>query len=222
MKMPSAKAKVKAFTLVELLVVIFILLVVAVLLFPTGPRKSSRANLPMCMNNQKQIALAFMMWTDDHSEQFPWQVSSANGGTMEYAARGYAAPNFQVLSNYLQLPIVFICPTDKSKVAATNYIQFNNQNTSYFVAFDFGTNNSVSILTGDRNLESNGKPAKPGSFIYSANANMNWTPELHNNLKNWAAGVLSFNDGHAEATKVANLNSIFQREGLATNHLAVP
>src|SRR5665213_585927 len=172
MKMPSAKAKVKAFTFVELLVVIFILAVVAVVLLPTSPRKFP-AYLLTCMNNQKQIALGFMMWKDDHNGQFPWQTSSTNGGTMEYASRGYVAPNFQALSDYLKSPTAFVCPTDKIKTVATNDTQFNNQNVSYFAAFDASTNSAVSILTGDRHLEKNGKPVKAGSFIYLTNIAMN-------------------------------------------------
>lgn len=35
-------------------------------------------------------------------------------------------------------------------------------------------------------------------------------------------GILSFADGHAERVMGADLNSVFQRECLATNHLAVP
>jgi len=223
MKMPSAKAKVKAFTLVELLVVIFILAVLAALLLPA---KAGRGPMyiPRCMNNQKQIALGFTMWKDDHNGQFPWQISSTNGGIMDDAARGYAAPNFQVLSDYLKSPTVFICPTDKSKVASANYNQFNNQNVSYFIAIDAATNSTVSIFTGDRHLENNGKPVKPGLFVYSNKAVINWTHELHEirSTQILSSGVISFADCHAERILGASLNSIFQRENLATNYFAVP
>jgi prepilin-type N-terminal cleavage/methylation domain-containing protein len=221
MKMLSAETKAKAFTLIELLVVIFIVAILVALLLPATSGRGS-GYLVRCLNNQRQIAIGFTIWEGDHNGQFPWQVSSTNGGTMEYAARGYAAPNFQILSNYLKSPTVFVCPTDKAKIVATNGTQFNNQNVSYFVVFDTGTNNAVNILTGDRHLENNGKPVKPGSFIYSTNAVMNWTRELHGNVKNRALGVLSFTDGHIEIVRDANLNSVFQHEGMATNHLAVP
>jgi prepilin-type N-terminal cleavage/methylation domain-containing protein len=221
MKVSSNKAKAEAFTLIELLVVIFILAILMALVLPTTTPRGS-GYLYRCVDNQNQIAIGFTAWESDHNGQFPWQVSSTNGGTMEYAARGYAAPNFQILSNYVKSPTSFICPTDKAKIVATNGKLLNNQNVSYFAAFDAGTNNAVNILTGDRHLENNGKPVKPGLFIYSTGAVMNWDRELHGNFKNCAIGVLSFTDGRVEIVRDANLKSIFQREGVATNYLAVP
>ena len=223
MKAPSTKAKVKAFTLVELLAVIFIVAIVAALLLPAkagrGPNYTAR-----CMNNQKQIVIGFTMWKEEHNGQFPWQVPFISGGAMNSAARGYVAPSFQVLSNWLKSPTAFICPTDKVKVATTNHNQLKNQNVSYFVAMDAATNNNVSILTGDRHLEYFNNPVKPGLFAYSSRKVMNWTHELHeiSSPQYLSLGILSFADGHLERVMGADLNSVFQREGLATNHLAVP
>src|SRR6185312_5389640 len=191
MKLFSAKTKVEALTLVELLLVIFILMILAALLLPayTGPRKAPSAT---CMLNQKQLALGFIMWKSDNSDQFPWQISSTNGGTMEAANGGYAAENFQVLwrDNYDKYPAVFVCPTDKSRAVASDLTQFRNQKLSYFVAVQSSTNVVVGILTGDRHLESDGRPVKTGLFNYGTNLTMNWTHELHGNSQH-AFGVFS-------------------------------
>jgi hypothetical protein len=105
---------------------------------------------------------------------------------------------------------------------ATNNAQLHNQNVSYFVELDASTNNAASILTGDRHLEANSRPVKPGLLIYSNGINMNWTRELHGKVSTAPIGVLSFVDGHAEVVRGINLNSIFQRQGSITNRLAIP
>jgi prepilin-type N-terminal cleavage/methylation domain-containing protein len=216
MKKPLPKS---AFTLIELLVVIFVVAICAALLF-TARGRPRPAFVARCLVNQKQITLGFNIWVGDNGK-FPWQVSVTNAGTMEYAERGYAAPNFRILSNILRNPEIFTCPTDKGKTAATNLAQFNNQNVSYFIGFDPGTNQPTSILTGDRHLENNGKPIKPGLFVYSNGSVMSWTHELHGNVKR-PIGCLGFVDSHAEVVRGETLASIFQRQGSATNRIAVP
>jgi prepilin-type N-terminal cleavage/methylation domain-containing protein len=221
LQLPSTRVKSTAFTLIELLVVIFILVVLSVILIPAFYSRPQPAYRVHCLNNQKQIALGLIMWNSDNTNQFPWQVASTNGGALEAAARGYAAANFKCLESYIRSMPVFICPTDTNRVQAVDYSQFKNRNVSYFVSLDGGTNPANSILTGDRHLASNGKPVNPGLFTYTTNSIMNWTHELHANVKN-QVGVLSFADGHCEVVRDTGLGSIFQREGLATNRLAVP
>ena len=220
MKTVSAKTKINGLTLIELLVVIFVVAILAAMLLPAGHGNKQSATLVRCLSNQKQIAIGFNVWQGDNGK-LPWQISITNAGTMEYDERGYAAPNFQILSNYLPSPEIFICPTDKSKTIATNFAHFNNQNVSYFIALDLGTNQAASILTGDRHLENNGNPLKPGLFVYSNGCAMNWTHELHGNVPK-PIGCLSFVDGHIEAVRDETLTSIFLSQGSATNRLAVP
>lgn len=135
---------------------------------------------------------------------------------------GYVAPNFNAVANYIKNPRVFVCPTDEVKTVATNNAQLHNQNVSYFVGLNSGTNDAVSILTGDRHLQANGKPVKPGLFVYSNNLPMNWTLELHGKVKTAPIGIVGFMDGHIETIRGYNLNSIFQRQGSITNRLCVP
>jgi len=222
MKPLSAKAKTKGLTLIELLVVVAVIVVLAALLLPALADRGGRPVTVFCISNQKQIAIGFAMWKEDHNGQFPWQVAATNGGTLEAATRDYAAPNFQCLSDFIRTPNVFICRTDTNRIQATNFTQFRNQNVSYLASLDAGSNAANSILTGDRNLANNNKPLNPGLFTYSRASDMNWTRELHGGNPKYTLGVFSFNDGHVEAVKGVNLNSIFQRENLATNRLIIP
>lgn len=219
MKKPPA---ITAFTLVELLTVIFVLVIFAALLIPAiTDRESHKSGIAECMSNQRQIVMGFTLWKNDHNEQFPWQASITNSGTTDYPLRD-AASDFQMLSNYLDWPKVFVCPTDKARVAATNYAQFDNRNVSYFVGHDTDKNYNRSILTGDRHLEKNGKPINSGLFTYSKDCLLNWTRELHNQVKNGPIGVLSFVDGHTEAVRDINLNTVFQRQSSTTNRFVIP
>jgi prepilin-type N-terminal cleavage/methylation domain-containing protein/prepilin-type processing-associated H-X9-DG protein len=64
------------FTLIELLVVIAIIAILAAILFPVFAKAREKARQTACLNNQKQIATAFLMWSQDNNEMFPDYASS--------------------------------------------------------------------------------------------------------------------------------------------------
>lgn len=219
MKTYPNPSKHEGLTLIELLVVIAVIAILAAILLPTGggPRKARTA---MCMSNQKQIAIAMVMFQGDHDDKYPWQVSTTNNGSMETVLNGLASDQFLTLAPYLgKRPQCLICPADKSRQAATNFPTLSNTNISYFVNLDTVTNIN-SVLTGDRNLEMK-RPINAGIFVQNTNTLLKWSEGYHGS-QNRPFGVIAFADGHAERIQQERLNQTLQSQPLATNRFCFP
>ena len=74
-------------------------------------------------------------------------------------------------------------------------------------------NSSISF----RQPQVNGQPVPHGTLVLRPNMNVAWTPKFHH-----GGGALGIADGHAEFCRSINLDSILQRQGLATNRFSVP
>lgn len=221
MKPRSSNQTNRALTLVEVLLVIVLLAVIVVMLIPVTGCRMQKADRINCVNNLKEIGLAYKVWAGDNNDKFPMQVSITDtngGGTMELANGKNAWINFYVMSNELSTPRILICPADKDRIAATNFTtDFNNSKISYFVGLNADQDHPQSFLSGDDNFAINGVSIKSGLVEFQTNSTIVWTTARHNRI-----GNIVLADGSVQKLNNPQLPSFVQATGLATNRLAIP
>jgi prepilin-type processing-associated H-X9-DG protein len=206
-----------AMTLPEVLLVIVVVVILVGLLFPVRRSKIDGPRL-RCVNNLKQIGLAYYMWANDHGGKYPEAVSITNGGVMELASGGNVFPYFQIVSNELNDPRVLICPVDIEKKPAINFTNdFNDSHISYFVNADAFDSNPAVFLSGDRNLARAGTPLPHGVSVLTTNDVLSWTDQIHKRR-----GNIGLADGSVQQLGSDWLREGFQTSGLATNRLVLP
>jgi prepilin-type N-terminal cleavage/methylation domain-containing protein len=99
-----------AFTLVELLTVIAIIAILAEILFPVFAQAREKARQSACLSNQKQLALAFSLYTQDYDETLPpYSYGAGTAGFFGYF--GGDGPRWaDLIYPYVKNQQVFDCP----------------------------------------------------------------------------------------------------------------
>ena len=136
---PTARERT-AFTLIEVLVVIAIIAVLAALLLPALTSAKNRAYSASCLNNEKQLLEATIMYANDNNDYFPYDNSDlgiAPGpgwlytGAMEnprLAADPLQCWKSGTLFSFMASSAAYLCPLD---IKTPNYPLRANLLSSY-------------------------------------------------------------------------------------------
>ena len=123
----------RAFTFIELLVVVAIIAALVILRLPTLAGTKANVQRINCSNNLKKVGIAFRSWADNRNGRMPMAVATTQGGAL--SAVGYKATGatfvacfnttdvgaagkggvfqmFAVMSNELTTPKILYCPAE--------------------------------------------------------------------------------------------------------------
>jgi type II secretory pathway pseudopilin PulG len=209
----------KAFTLIELLILIAMILLLACVLLPCLAGQKRHARIRACVNNLKQVGVAFRTWPTDGA-RYPAEIDLKFGGAREEIEKGHVFFNFTVMSNELSTPTIVVCPDDYAKTVAPDFnFRFSNANVSYFIGADARDTFPQMFLSGDRNLAFENKPLSAGIFVWTSNRSaLSWTTSIHNGCGNVGladGSVHQFFDSRKLAAAAAN-------QSAETNRLIIP
>jgi len=118
----------RGFTLIELLVVIAIIAILAALLLPVLTKAKKKAQGITCLNNTKQLVLAWRLYNDDNGGKFPFNEEGTTsppgwvfgwltyGGPTDDTNTDYLLnPKYAQIGPYAKSAGIFKCPADASK-----------------------------------------------------------------------------------------------------------
>jgi prepilin-type N-terminal cleavage/methylation domain-containing protein/prepilin-type processing-associated H-X9-DG protein len=122
------QARRAGFTLIELLVVIAIIAILAAILFPVFAQAREKARTASCLNNQKQISLGIMQYTQDYDETFP----SVDSGILT-----------QNIQPYLKNMQVFVCPSGSGLYNVNNRAMVGGAGTTTTTKTSYAANADI-------------------------------------------------------------------------------
>lgn len=183
----SSNPKKHGLTIIEVLVIMFALVLLAMLIVPALISAKQKAAKIQCANNLMQTSFAFHIWEGEHNDKYPMNASVTNGPEFIPPTAVNAEAVFQVMSNELSTPFVLICPADKRCQMAVSFNSLlTSSNISYFVNLDATEANPQNFLCGDDNFEIGGIPVKSGILEIRSNTPIAWSSERHGRSANVA------------------------------------
>jgi type II secretory pathway pseudopilin PulG len=211
----------------EVLIVVAVIAILLAALLPALVPRHPTSQRISCVNNLKQLGLAYRTWALDNGGKYPGQVSVTNGGAMEPLGRGDVFFAFLVMSNEISNAKILFCPEDKDP-RRKPAVLFNpdrpglialqsNTNTSYFAALDAGETNVNAFLSGDRNSALNNAQLASGLRSLTTNDALAWMDTMHHKQ-----GNVGLADGSVQQFSTSKMLAALAETGFQTNRLVFP
>jgi hypothetical protein len=206
---------------------IAIIALLALFFLPATTSNRSKSSRIYCMNNLKQIGIAYRLWSSDNGDLWPTQQTISNGGWADLLTNANQGPicwtNYAILADDLgQEPKLVRCPADERQPAASFTNKFNNSNVSYFFGVSANDLYPQSIMEGDRNLgpgliSSNdyGYSPKTGKGndvaipTNSAKYPVSWSLKMHSAGNPPGSGNILLGDGSGQQVSTASFNGVW-------------
>ncbi len=242
----------RGFTLIELLVVLAIIGVLMGLLLPAIAKAKNSGKVTSCLNNLRQLQLAWTMYADDHDGRLvrndyvignphPSRAAWVQG-RLDYSPTNPANTNSGMFLNenlslfapYLRAPGIYRCPSDRSAVLINGdwYSRVRSYGMNWALSSERST--EVKVL---RRLGEIQDPAPAKMFVFiDQHPDYVSDPHFHMSLasggqsilldapsaNHGGSGTLTYADGHAERRKWVDQRTKPDVKFRNTSVLAVP
>ncbi|BCM91548.1 hypothetical protein IAD21_03423 [Abditibacteriota bacterium] len=180
----------RAFTLIEVLIVVVVIALIAAFLWPIFARPDRGGRRSSCQSNLKQIGLGFLQYVQDYDERLPpARVTSATGWS-------------DVITTYTKSTQLFQCPSGPSTTTSFSSDYFYNRRLAR-VTMDKINVAGLTVMAGE------GEDNAPtwnswAGMPADADTNTDSPVQRHKGFANYL-----FTDGHVKALIPTRVSSTF-------------
>jgi prepilin-type processing-associated H-X9-DG protein len=174
----------KAFSLVELLIVLALIITLTTLMWSHSSGNYQRTQKELCQDNLQKCYMALQIFANDHDGRLPAATDAQNAET----------PLSQLVPRYSADTTIFICPGSKDAPLPSG-VGFEQRKISYAYYMGRQLTGAAAALMSDRQVDTSAKAA--GQPLFSATGK----PPGDNHSK--FGGNVLFTDGHAEFSPAA-------------------